>query len=85
MKGKQGNNLPHNVPLSKQALLILKEELNTNGKIEPTKVIFSYKRNISENAVWKLIRLVHRYALINGHNGFTIHGHIELGLDGQRN
>ena len=71
MKGKQGNNLPHNVPLSKQALLILKE-LNANEKIEPTKVIFSCKKNhISGNAVRKLIRSVHRYALINGHIGFT--------------
>lgn len=71
MKGKQGNNRPHNVPLSKQALSIL-EALRKDSKIELTGTIFSRKSNyISGNAVRKLIHSIHKRALHHGYRGFT--------------
>lgn len=70
MKGRQGNNRPHIVPLSRQALSILKE-LHQN-KIESESIIFSHKsKKISGNAVRKLIHSIHKRAVVLGHSGFA--------------
>lgn len=71
MKGKQGNNRPHIVPLSIQALSILKT-LRRDSKRELAGTIFSQKSNIiSSNAVRKLIHSMHHSALRQGYRGFT--------------
>ena len=71
MKGKQGNNRPHNVPLSKEALTLL-IELNKNQKVDPDKEIFSRNSSpISGNDKKKTIRSLNKQMANLGQATFT--------------
>lgn len=70
MKGRQGNNRSHIVPLSRQALSILKE-LHLD-KVESQGTIFTHNSTkISGNAVRKLIHSIHERAIFLGYSGFA--------------
>ncbi len=71
MKGKQGNNLPHDVPLSHQALKIL-DTIKNKTLFDSCDLIFSRnKRSLSSTSVRKLIRTINKKVQLNGDKGFT--------------
>lgn len=71
MKGKQGNNKPHLVPLSRQALSMLKMHRQCQTVKSSNWVFDKNSTNISGNAVRKLIHSIHKRAILLGYSGFT--------------
>lgn len=68
MKGKQGNNRPHDVPLSKQALEILR---SLQRESKESELIFSKSNTpISDTAIRKCIRRIHKRSLQDNDLGF---------------
>ncbi len=66
MKGKQGNNRPHDVPLSRQAISLLEKiRLVSYGS-----VIFSNKKPLSDTALRQCIRKINRDVESRGGIGF---------------
>lgn len=69
MKRKQGNKLPHDVPLSRQALKLLEEEYKDSDR-NPNSYIFSYRsRAISAAAMRKAIRSLNEELEIKSYKG----------------
>ena len=70
MKGKQGHNRPHDVPLSTQARNVIYSLAPASG-IPTEMLIFSATGNVlSGTALRKLIRKIDKVAITSGHRGF---------------
>lgn len=70
MKGKQGHNRPHEVPLSTQATKLL-SSLTPSGAVSSEKLVFSATGSeLSGTALRKLIRKLDKIALDQGLTGF---------------
>ena len=66
MKGKQGNNQPHDVPLSRQALSLIKQRLKDQGRL-----LFTATGNpLSSAALRKVIRKLDAASVAAGTSGF---------------
>lgn len=70
MKGKQGNNLPHDVPLSRQALKILDAIQNKTSFNYCDLIFVRNKQGLSSTAVRKLIQSINKKVKLNGEREF---------------
>lgn len=70
MKGKQGHNRPHEVPLSGQAINLLKSLSHSRFNGGETLIFSATGKELSGTALRKLIRKLDRIAQEQGHCGF---------------